>query len=51
MRKPKLSKKTYSINQPSSMCPLSEAVGQVPLPLWLEIVCTDGSLDGNEGAM
>ena len=51
MRKPKLSKKTYSINQPSSMCPLSEAVGKVPLPLWLEIVGTNWSLDDNEGAM
>jgi len=32
---------TYSINQPSSMFPLSEAVGVVPLPLSLEIVGTD----------
>ena len=33
------------------MCPLSEAVGMVPLPLSLEIVGTDRSRDDNEGTM
>jgi len=39
------------INKPASMCPLSEAVAEMSLPLSLEIVGTDRSLVDNEGAV
>jgi len=41
----------YSINQPCSIFPLAEAVGEMSLPLSLEIVGTDRSLGDNEGAV
>jgi len=40
----------HSLYLVDKLVPLSEALLGVPLPLWVEIVSTDTSLDDNAGA-
>ena len=51
IRNQKTLQAVHSIDQSFSMSPLAEALGEMSLPLPLEVVATDKSLVGNEGAV